>query len=114
MADAEPKASALTNERIQELRDKHGEIKVLKTKFGRLVVKVPPRGTYNRFTEAVVNDRGNKTTACLDLIRGSLVYPDVDVLEGILDKQPGYLGRITGVLKRLAGDDDEGFEVEGN
>ncbi len=106
--------TALTQERLDKWREKHGDILRVKTPFGELVFRTPARGDFNRFTESAVNDKSKKATAMLDFARSALIHPAHDVFEGILDKKPGYLPDIVVALRKLAGGDQLSMDVEGN
>ena len=109
-------ASGVDAAKIEEWKSKYGDVLNIKSRFGQMVFRTPARGDYNRFSEAALDATGkvNKRAAMEDLVRSSLLYPSVEVFDGILDKKPGYLSAITNALRELAGGDELEINIEGN
>jgi len=88
-------------EAIAQAEDDHGahRIAIVRTAIGCVIVKRPHPAVYKRF-----RDRGEAKTADLDaLVRKSLVYPDAQRFDRMIEELPATLDHAANKVVELAG-----------
>lgn len=92
---------------IDKLREKHGEIEVMRQKGlpGVIVVATPPRNAYRIFLDKISNEKVSNALAADELAMASTVHPDQATLKSFFDKKPGLPMKIAGLAQSLAGGD---------
>lgn len=92
---------------IDQLREKHGDIEVLRQKGlpGVIVVATPPRAAFRAFLDQVANDKVSNSLAAEGLAKASTVHPDEATLKAFFDKKPGLPMKIAGLAQSLSGAD---------
>ena len=87
---------------IAEMVDKHGAVgdgvAILRTPEGAIVVTRPKQAVWRRFSDTKVTDG----VAVYKLVRGCVVHPSLERLEAIIDKRPGALEQLGGLIAELA------------
>ena len=87
---------------IAEMVDKHGAVgdgvAILRTPEGAIVVTRPKQAVWRRFSDTKVTDG----VAVYKLVRGCVVHPSLERLEAIIEKRPGALEQLGGLIAELA------------
>lgn len=98
---------ACNKDLIDQLREKHGDIEVLRQKGlpGIIVVATPPRSAFRAFLDQVANDKVSNSLAAEGLAKASVVHPDAETLKVFFDKKPGLPMKIAGLAQSLSGAD---------
>lgn len=92
---------------IDALREKHGDIEVLRQRGlpGIIVVATPPKAAFRAFLDQVSNDKISNSVAAETLARASVVHPEPDVLRTFFDKKPGLPMKIAALAQAISGMD---------
>jgi hypothetical protein len=92
---------------IEQLRQKHGDIEVVRQKGlpGIIVVATPPRAAFRAFLDQVNNDKVSNATAADQLAMASVVHPEKDLLKQFFDKKPGLPMKLAALAQTLSGAD---------
>lgn len=87
---------------IAEAVDKYGAVgdgvAILRTPEGAVVVTRPKQAVWRRFSDTKVTDG----VAVYKLVRGCVVHPSLERLEAIIEKRPGALEQLGGLIAELA------------
>lgn len=79
-----------SDELVDELREKHGELRVVEDGPRAFVLAKPaqPRAHVERLTAMASNDK-KKLEAVEGLVKACCVYPDKETLKRVLEDEPG-------------------------
>lgn len=91
-----------TDEEIEALKAKHGELHLLTAKEESVVVKPPTRAQYGRFRE-YASSQERRGEAFQKLLSDCVVWPDVKGLDALLARLPGLAETFGGEVAQLAG-----------
>lgn len=91
---------------IEELTEKHGEIKTVETVLGMAVFRGPTRGEYKKF-RAAIHDPRKRPDAIEALVRDCVVHPSPEVFDSWCDKKPAIPEMCSDAVMILAGATDE-------
>lgn len=87
---------------IAEMVDRHGAvgdgIAILRTPEGAVVVTRPKQAVWRRFSDTKVTNG----ESVYKLVRGCVVHPSLERLEAIIEKRPGALEQLGGLIAELA------------
>lgn len=98
----------LPDELVEEMRTKHGEIRIVKAKDEKyvVIVKKITRDQYKYF-RSMVADAKKKPDAGEWLFRKACVYPDFDAIEAMLADKPALADIFAGDALEMIGGTDE-------
>lgn len=102
--------SELTEQRIAELKQKHGEDALIRVPApdGSPMVFVRPRAeAWIEFIDTSLKDRSSKATAILKCVLECTVHPDRQAASAIFSRYPAFPAAVQGELSKLAGQSDE-------
>ena len=74
---------------IQAAEDEFGEIKVVNTRAGAVVVKKPHHLVFHKFSNKMSTEKGINDIDTWRLVRKCIVYPEVLKVEQIIEEYPG-------------------------
>lgn len=94
--------TTLSDTQIDELREKHGDIRVIGTMLGDCVFATPTRPNCKRFSSMLSDDK-RKADAVEFLVRSCVVHPSREEFEAMLDEKPGILWTCAPPVQELAG-----------
>lgn len=92
-------------DKLQEIRAKHADAQVLRSKGGEaeIVVRPPTRPEWRRF----MSEQRKKQDGALEtLLLSCILYPDRPGYEAIFDRRPGLVEAWGGKLLEIAGLDE--------
>lgn len=109
-----PQMKDLTQEKIADLKAKHGEtLTAVEGTAAWLVFRKPTRHEYDRYIDKVTVDRGQTRSATWELAQACLVDPNAQALTDAMDSEPAILlSDIGPALHAMAGDDREKRRVK--
>lgn len=94
----------LTAEKLQELKDKHGDLFQASRRGNVYIFRYPKRGEWKVFRQSVTD---NKSTAIETLVGVCLVYPTLNEMWAIADKDVALVDFIGGQLIQSITEDDQ-------
>jgi hypothetical protein len=87
--------AGLTDEQIQELKNKHGELTLLthpEFSDAAMIVRRPTKADSDRFDSEILSDRATvKAKAMSVFLKNCVVHPNRDATEKIIDRYPGIV-----------------------
>ena len=94
-----------TPEQVAAWKKAHGDdLRVVASRAGKLVFKRPTRTAWDRYTDKMGADNGNRSAHSRELAQDCLVYPTPEQMRGILDDQPAILlNEVIDTLGEMAG-----------
>lgn len=104
MADAPSEFDIL----LADLTAKHpnDDVEPLRYAGGRMIVRTPDEGTYAQFV-TMSGEPSKRLLAMTTLCRRCILWPSLDVVDGIFARKPGLALRISDKLADKAGAGDE-------
>lgn len=103
LSDAPEVGEELISEaEAQQLRAKHGEFTVVKTKQGVVALRCPSRAEYQRYN-ALIFDEKKRPQAFEALVTTCIVKPDSKTYLSWLEKSPGITETCLNAVLELAG-----------
>lgn len=98
----------LTEERVVELKQRHGERLVALEEPIQMVFKAPLRRVWAEFQDAISKDKGTREGAYRRMVLACRVYPDTEAdVAAVFDNYPGLPTRIGDKLGELVGIGDD-------
>jgi hypothetical protein len=93
---------SLTPEKIEQLKDAHGELRRVKTKRGDVVVRGPSVGEWRRW-RAESADAKRRAQSIETLVRSCVVHPEPPAFGELLEKAPALVETLAEAVLELAG-----------
>lgn len=95
-----------TQEQIDALKAKHGDLKFQKIAGQKFLVRGPTGAEYQRFTDRATDEK--KRIAALDeLARTCCVFPDASAAGAFFERKPAATTSLAGLVLELAGISEE-------
>ena len=79
---------------IRDAEEKHGEIKVVPTSMGAIVLKKPNHLVYQKFSRAINSGKKLDDDVVWRLVKPCIVYPDISRVEEIVEEYPATTARL--------------------
>ena len=96
---------------VQAAEDEHGQIRVVNTKLGAVVVRKPHHLAFKRFMHKVSGDKEMREADVWRLAKSCVVYPDISKVDEIREEYPGVTMRLGTAVIELGNGEAE--ELEG-
>jgi hypothetical protein len=96
----------ISEEKLQELKTKYGDVVVVDTKCGDCAFRCPDGTEYERY-QSLLYKQETRAKAGLALVLQTLIYPDREKFNGYLKKFPGITTTCTSPVLELAGVDGD-------
>jgi hypothetical protein len=98
----------LTEERVLELKQKHGDRLIAIEEPTPMVFKAPLRRVWAEFQDAISKDKGTREGAYRRMVLACRVYPDTEAdVASVFDDYPALPTKIGDKLGELVGIGDE-------
>ncbi|MCP3886458.1 MAG: hypothetical protein GY700_13510 [Propionibacteriaceae bacterium] len=95
---------------IQNAEDEYGEIRVVNTPDGAIVVKRPNQFHFNTFSKKASSNKGLSENDTWKFVSKCVVYPSLERVEEIVEKYPGVTSRLGEKAVELGNGRVEEFE----
>jgi hypothetical protein len=95
---------------IQKAEDEHGEIRVVNTRLGAIIVKRPHHLVFQKFSRRAGSKKGLDDAAIWGLVRPCIVYPEIEKVNEITETYPGVTAKLGEKVIELGNGDVEEFE----
>lgn len=93
-----------TDEQVAAWKREHGELRSIRARSGSLVFRKPKRVEWDKYTDRMGADNGNRSTHSRELAQSCLVFPTPEGMREILDDQPALLlNEVIDTLGEMAG-----------
>jgi len=92
----------MTDQTIEELKEKHGDVYTVETCGAVVVFKRCSRMEYKRFRESLASER-KKADALETLARACIVHPEASELNDFFDRYPAAADVIGSKILEVAG-----------
>lgn len=96
----------LTDEKIKELQDAHGDIVVIDTKLGQCAFRCYKRSEYDRYMSFLFDEK-KRHKAQEIIVRSTCVFPSPGAFDEMLEKAPGIVTTCTSPVLELGGQTGE-------
>jgi hypothetical protein len=96
----------IPEEKLAELKAKHGDVVVVDTKCGDCAFRGANKGEYDRY-QALLFKEATRPKAGETLVLATLVYPDSATFAGYVQKFPGVVTTCTSPVLELSGVDGD-------
>ncbi len=91
-------------DQVDALKRDHGELRLISARIGDLVFRKPKRVEWDKYTDKMGSDNGNRSTHSRELAQSCLVFPTPEGMREILDDQPALLlNEVIDTLGEMAG-----------
>lgn len=92
----------ITETEARQLREKHGEFTVVKTKCGVVALRCPSRAEYTRYNSLIFDEK-KRPQAFEALVTTCIIKPDSKTYLSWLEKAPGITETCLNAVLELAG-----------